>query len=59
MADAEPHAWEAGRMISITYVGLDVHEATMAVSERCACAALGTTARRSARFRWAGTTRSG
>jgi len=46
-------------MISITYVGLDVHEATMAVSERCACAALGTTARRSARFRWAGTTRSG
>ena len=28
MADTEPHAWETGRMNSITYVGLDVRKAS-------------------------------
>ena len=32
MADTEPHAWETGRMNSITYVGLDVHKATVSVA---------------------------
>ena len=32
MAGTEPHAWETGRMNSITYVGLDVHKATVAVA---------------------------
>jgi transposase len=32
MADTEPHAWETGRMNPITYVGLDVHKATVAVA---------------------------
>src|SRR6516165_2767747 len=29
LAGTEPHAWETGRMDSITYVGLDVHKATV------------------------------
>jgi hypothetical protein len=33
MAGTEPHAWETARMNSITYVGLDVHKATVAVAE--------------------------
>ena len=33
MADTEPHSWDTGRMNSITYVGLDVHKATVAVAE--------------------------
>jgi len=33
MAGTEPHAWETGRMNSITYVGLDVHKVTVAVAE--------------------------
>jgi len=32
MAGTEPQAWETGRMNSITYVGLDVHEATVSVA---------------------------
>ena len=32
MAGTEPHAWETGRMNFITYVGLDVHEATVSVA---------------------------
>ena len=32
LAGTEPHAWETGRMNSITYVGLDVHKATVAVA---------------------------
>ena len=32
MAGTEPHAWETGRMNSITYVGLDVHKATVCVA---------------------------
>jgi len=32
MAGTEPHAWETSRMNSITYVGLDVHKATVAVA---------------------------
>ena len=35
MAGTEPHAWGTGLMDNITYVGLDVHKATvcMAVAE--------------------------
>jgi hypothetical protein len=29
MTGTEPHAWEAGLMDTITYVGLDVHKATI------------------------------
>jgi hypothetical protein len=29
---AEPHAWETGLMDTITYVGLDVHKATVSVA---------------------------
>jgi transposase len=32
MAGTEPHAWETGRMDDITYVGLDVHRATVCVA---------------------------
>ena len=32
LAGTEPHAWETGRMDSITYVGLDVHKATVSVA---------------------------
>jgi transposase len=32
MAGTEPHAWETGRMNSVTYVVLDVHKATATVS---------------------------
>jgi hypothetical protein len=32
MAGTKPHAWETGRMNSITYVGLDVHKATVSVA---------------------------
>ena len=32
LAGTEPHAWETGRMDTITYVGLDVHRATVAVA---------------------------
>jgi hypothetical protein len=32
MAGAEPHAWGTGRMDDITYVGLDVHKATVCVA---------------------------
>ena len=32
MAGIELHAWETGRMNSITYVGLDVHKATVSVA---------------------------
>ena len=28
----EPHAWETGLMDDITYVGLDVHKATVCVA---------------------------
>jgi hypothetical protein len=28
----EPHAWETGLMDTITYVGLDVHKATISVA---------------------------
>jgi hypothetical protein len=30
MAGTEPHAWGAGRMDDITYVGLDVHKPALA-----------------------------
>ena len=32
MAGTEPHAWGAGLMDDITYVGLDVHKATVCVA---------------------------
>ena len=32
MAGTEPHAWETGQMETITYVGLDVHKATISVA---------------------------
>ena len=32
MAGTEPHAWGTGRMDTITYVGLDVHKATVCVA---------------------------
>ncbi len=32
MAGTEPHAWETGRTDDISYVGLDVHKATVAVA---------------------------
>ena len=32
MTGTEPHAWETGRMDDITYVGLDVHKATICVA---------------------------
>jgi transposase len=32
MTGTEPHAWETGLMDTITYVGLDVHKATVAVA---------------------------
>jgi hypothetical protein len=32
LAGTEPHAWETGLMDTITYVGLDVHKATVAVA---------------------------
>ena len=32
MAGTEPHAWGTGRMDDITYVGLDVHKATVCVA---------------------------
>jgi transposase len=32
MAGKEPHAWGTGRMDDITYVGLDVHKATVCVA---------------------------
>src|SRR5262250_751232 len=32
MSGTEPHAWETGWMTSITYVGLDVHKATVSVA---------------------------
>jgi hypothetical protein len=32
MAGTEPYAWETGRMNSITYVGLDVHKATVSAA---------------------------
>src|SRR5215472_15382333 len=32
MTGTEPHAWETGLMDSITYVGLDVHKATVCVA---------------------------
>jgi transposase len=32
LAGTEPHAWETGLMDAITYVGLDVHKATIAVA---------------------------
>jgi hypothetical protein len=32
MTGTEPHAWETGLMDSITYVGLDVHKATVSVA---------------------------
>jgi transposase len=32
MTGTEPHAWETGLMDSITYVGLDVHKATISVA---------------------------
>jgi transposase len=31
-AGVEPHAWETGLMNAITYVGLDVHKATISVA---------------------------
>jgi hypothetical protein len=31
-AGIEPHAWETGLMDIITYVGLDVHKATISVA---------------------------
>src|SRR5580704_10965451 len=32
MAGTEPHAWGTGRMDDITYLGLDVHKATVCVA---------------------------
>ena len=32
MTGTEPQAWETGLMENITYVGLDVHKATMCVA---------------------------
>ena len=32
MTGTEPHAWETGVMDNITYVGLDVHKATVCVA---------------------------
>src|SRR5947208_16821692 len=32
MAGTEPHAWGTGRKDDITYVGLDVHKATVCVA---------------------------
>src|SRR6201997_1313412 len=32
MTGTEPHAWETGLMDNITYVGLDVHKATVCVA---------------------------
>src|ERR1700757_3419771 len=32
MAGTEPHAWGTGRMDDISYVGLDVHKATVCVA---------------------------
>jgi transposase len=32
MAGTEPHAWGTSRMDDITYVGLDVHKATVCVA---------------------------
>ena len=32
MAGTEPHAWGAGLMDDITFVGLDVHKATVCVA---------------------------
>ena len=32
MTGTEPHAWETGLMDDITYVGLDVHKATVCVA---------------------------
>ena len=32
MTGTEPHAWETGLMETITYVGLDVHKATVCVA---------------------------
>ena len=32
MTGTEPHAWETCRMDDITYVGLDVHKATVCVA---------------------------
>jgi hypothetical protein len=32
MAGTAPHGWEMGRMDDITYVGLDVHKATLCVA---------------------------
>ena len=32
MTGTEPHAWETGRMDTITDVGLDVHKATISVA---------------------------
>ena len=32
MAGTEPHAWRAGLMDDITFVGLDVHKATVCVA---------------------------
>jgi transposase len=31
-AGTEPHAWETGLMDTVTYVGLDVHKATISVA---------------------------
>ena len=32
LAGTEPYAWETGLMDTISYVGLDVHKATVAVA---------------------------
>jgi len=32
VAGTEPHAWETGVMDTITYVGMDVHKATVSVA---------------------------
>jgi len=32
MTGTEPHAWETDLMDTITYVGLDVHKATIAIA---------------------------
>jgi hypothetical protein len=32
MTGTEPHAWERGLMDTITYIGLDVHKATVCVA---------------------------
>jgi len=32
VAGTEPHAWETGLMGTITYVGLDVHKATVSIA---------------------------